>query len=167
MNKTLYIITGLPYAGKSTLTKKLVEKFNFTVTSVDKFLDTKDFKSDTMSQADWDLVYSEAYKELELYLRENKDVIFDGGSLKKSERETLREIAKKSNANSKLIYVSAPSEKIKERWLENQTTKERGHLEENSLNTAFDMFEEPTPDENPIVYTEGTDFNVWSKENIA
>jgi len=160
----LYIVTGLPYAGKTTLTNKLVERFGYEVVSVDEQIDQGNYIVEKMTQDDWNVVYSKAFDKLKRLLTESKTVIFDGGSLKRSERNTLREIAEGLNNESRLIYVKIPKREITQRWLKNQTTKERDHLEEQPLNFAFDLFEEPTDDEQPIIYNQNLDLDQWISE---
>ncbi len=159
-------MTGLPYSGKTTLTKALVNKFNFSVVSMDDIMDKRNLDSETMSQDDWNSVYSEAYYSLKDSLKEGKSVVVDCGNLPKHERETPRKIAESMNIPSKLIYVNTTKEEILRRWDENQKTNQRGHLEEDGLNFAFELFVEPTPDENPIIYNQTMDLDDWIKQNI-
>jgi len=163
----LYILTGLPYAGKTTLTNELVNRFGFSVVSVDEFIDEKGFEVEQMSQDDWGLVYSKTYERLKKYLTDGKTVILDIGNLKRSERETARRIAESMGVEHKLIYVNTPIEEVKKRREANQQTQERGHLEDATINRALSMFEEPTPDEKPTFYNQPVNLDSWIKENIA
>lgn len=167
MNKqTLYIITGLPYSGKTTLTNELVKRFHFTVASVDEVLEKGNYVVELMTQQDWDCVYSKAYTRLKRCLGGGKTTIFDGGSLKRSERETIRRIAESMNVTAKLIYVNTSKDEIRRRWLKNQKTKVRDHLGEKSMNFAFKLFEEPSSNENPILYYQKMDLGRWIEDNI-
>lgn len=163
---TLYVLCGIPYAGKSTLTKELVKRFGFKVTSMDEVMDEKHMDSETMTQEDWNEVYSEGYERLKKNLQEGSSTILDLGNLKRSERNTARAIAESLGAGSKLIYINTPVEEIMARRSRNQETRERGHLEEVSMKRALDMFQEPTEDENPIVYNQETNLDQWVKDNI-
>lgn len=166
MNQVLYIITGLPFAGKTTLTKELVKRFGFVVASVDEMLDRGNFVVEKMTYDDWGIVYSQAFDNLKSCLKDGKTVIFDGGSLKRSERETLKKIARSFGIISKLIYVNTTREEIFQRRLKIKKTKERDPLEDVTMNKALDMFEEPTSDENPILYNQKMDLDNWIKGNI-
>lgn len=167
MNKTtLYTMTGLPYSGKTTLTKELVNRFNFKVVSMDDVMDEKGYDPETMSQNNWNAVYSEGYEKLKQYLREGQSTILDLGNLKKSERQTAREIAESLGAKYKLIYINTPLEEIKRRRLLNQQTKERGHLEDATMERALNMWEESTPNEKPIIYNQQLNLEKWIKDNI-
>lgn len=165
-NQTLYIMTGLPYAGKTTLRKELIKRFGFNYISMDDVIDEKDFDVPKMTQDDWNYVYSEGYRKLKEALVEGKTVILDLGNLKLSERNTAKNIAKSLNIPFKLIYANTPKEEVLKRWRENQETKVRGHLEDESLKRAFDMFQEPTAVENPVIYNAQMNIENWIKDNI-
>lgn len=159
-------MTGLPYSGKSTLTKELVKRFDFSVVSMDDIMDEKGMNSATMVQEDWNTVYSEAYDNLKALLKEGKSVVVDCGNLPVHERTTPKNIAESLGVPSKLIYVNTTKEEILRRWKENQVTKQRGHLEEDGLNFAFKLFEEPTDAENPVLYNKSMDLDSWISTNI-
>ena len=92
MKLTLYNLTGLPYSGKSTLSKTLINQFDLQLVSVDNEIDKRNFEIDQMSQDDWNLVYSKAYEQIKSALQSEKSVLFDMGNLKRSERETAENI---------------------------------------------------------------------------
>lgn len=166
MKTKLYIMCGLPYSGKSTLTKKLVEKFNFSVASMDEVIDERGFEITEMAQEDWNYVYTQGYERLKNMLSEGKTVILDLGNLKRSERDTARRIAESMDILYKLIYVNTPIEEIRRRRLKNTETKERGHLEDISMERALNMFNEPKEDENPILYNSEMNLEKWIEANI-
>ncbi|MCB9823965.1 ATP-binding protein [Candidatus Nomurabacteria bacterium] len=167
MKPTLYILCGLPYCGKSTLTRELVKRHKFEVCSVDNQIDKYKMDTDEMTQDDWNLVYSEAYENLKKDLRAGKSVIFDMGHLKRSERNTARAIAKDCGVNHKLVYINTPKEEIEKRWEENETTKARGQLSRKGLDTAYGFWQEPQVDEDPILYNNKMDLNSWIKKYIT
>jgi len=167
MNKqVLYIMVGLPYSGKTTLTKELVNRFGFEVVSMDEEIDEENLDPTIMTQKDWDTVYSHGYKKLEKLLLEGKTVILDLGNLKRSERDTARAIADKVNVPSKLIYINIPVEEIKARRQKNEEIKERGQLAKKTLQRALDMWEEPSLDEKFVAYNQQMDLEDWIKTNI-
>ena len=117
---TLYIMVGRPFSGKTTLRKKLVKRFGFSVASVDWEIDNRGLKVSEMTQKDWDIVYSETYEKLKELLKEDKTVILDLGNLKKSERKVARGIAEEFGVPHKTIYIDTPLEEVKKRWAESQ-----------------------------------------------
>lgn len=161
--QTLYILTGLPYAGKTTLRNELVRRFGFASISIDEINDDKGRKVEAMAQSDWDTAYSNAYDQLKAFLGEGKSVVFDGGSLLFQERETQRLIAKDFGVPSVLVYVNTLQGTIMERRAVNSASKERGHVSDPVFEKAFGMWEEPTAAEHPIPYNQEMNFEEWIK----
>jgi len=166
MEQALYIITGLPFAGKTTLTNEIVKRFGFKVVSVDEMIDRGNFIVEKMSYDDWGIVYDHAFDKLKSLLEEGESVIFDGGSLKRSERESLKRVAESMDVVWKLIYVNTPKNEIIKRRARNLTTKKRDQLVDETMDKALDMFEEPMSDETPILYNSSMDLAEWVKTNI-
>ncbi len=164
---TLYIMTGLPYSGKTTLRKELVKRCGFQAVSVDQIMGEKDmWREGHPTQEDWNLAYSEAYKQIEEYLKEGKTVVFDCGNLPLHERENARKIAEKLGVKHKLVYVNTPKEEILRRRQQNEETKERGHLDQEMMDVALKMFHEPTASEQPLIYNHEMDLDRWINKNI-
>ena len=118
------------------------------------------------TQKDWDIAYKEAYNELEITLKKGENVIWDGGCLKSDEREFLRQVARKFSYSSVLIYINTPVDVILKRRKVNIKTKERGHLDRLEMKKALDMFEEPSLNENAIIYNSTCDLDLWICEKI-
>lgn len=163
----LYILTGRSFAGKSTLTKELVNRFGFSIASVDWNIDALNMDVATMTQGDWNLVYSKTYDRLKQLLQEGKTTVLDLGNLKKTERNTARSIANEIEVPYKLIYINTSEEDVRNRWKENQEKEDGRKMDEESFNRAQVMFEESTVDENPTIYNSEMDLDTWIKENIS
>lgn len=161
----LYILTGRSFSGKTTLRKGLVKRFGFSVVSVDLYIEKYKMHVPQMTQKDWDLVYFKAYEKLKKLLRERKTTIHDG-NLKRSERDIVRTIAKEFKTPYKLIHVKASEEEVRERWKRNQEIKDGRKMDEKSFNIAQEKFEEPTNDENPIIYTSEINLDKWVRKYI-
>ena len=163
----LYILCGLPYSGKTTLTKKLVELNGWQPVSVDAIMKRENmWRKGHPTQADWDFAYSEAYRQIEKYLTTGENVIFDCANLPKHERQNPKNIAAKLGYESKLIYLNISREEILNRRQANEISQERGQLDEGQMNEAFRLFEEPTTDEEPIIYDRRLDLTKWTKEKL-
>jgi predicted kinase len=163
---TLYIVTGLPYAGKSVLSRELVRRFGYGYASVDDEITSGGYDVTVMSQPDWDDVYTRAFAKLEGLLRSGRTTVFDGGSLRRSNRQSLRDTACACGAEALLIYVNTAPEVAAQRRVENLATRERAHLEAETIATALAMFEEPAPDEQPCIYNAAVDLDEWIDANI-
>ena len=163
---TLYQLCGIPFSGKSTLTRALVKRYGFHVSSVDAMIAKHDFHVASMNQEDWNLVYAEAYEDLKVALLSGKDSILDKGSLKRSERDTARRIAEECDANYVLIYINTRIEVIQKRRKENEISRIRGGLEDKYFQIALDQFVPPQEDESHTIFNDGLEIENWMKENF-
>jgi predicted kinase len=157
----LFIVTGLPYAGKSVLSRELVRRLGCGYASVDSEITAGDYDVTTMSQQDWNDVYARAYDRLEGLLRSGVSVVFDGASLARHNRRTLRKIAADCGAEAVLVYVNTSPAETAQRRLRNLSTRERAHLADETVRLAMSQFEEPGADEEPVVYHAGMDLEEW------
>lgn len=163
----LYIMTGLPYSGKTTLVKKLVKKIDCKVISTDEILKEKGFwKEKEPTQKDWEIAYVEAGEEVKKYLANGESVIFDESNLLSSQRDNLRKMAQYLGVNAKLIYVKIDKNEALKRWEENSKTKQKHQLTKEIIERACDIFEEPKEDEKMIVYNQEENIESWFKKNF-
>ncbi|MFA6602982.1 MAG: ATP-binding protein [Candidatus Shapirobacteria bacterium] len=166
-NNRLYFTTGLPYSGKTTLTRKLVERFGWEVASVDTIMERENmWREGHPTQDDWNQAYSEAYETIKTKLKAGKNVIFDCGNLPFKERQTARDIAESLGVEAKLIYIKVDEEELKRRRAKNAITKERGQLNDEEMELAWKLWDEVKEGEKPIIYTGNEDMETWIKENL-
>jgi predicted kinase len=121
----LIIICGLPGSGKTTLAKCLEEGLHAVRLSPDEWMDALSinlYDEETRARIE-SLQWSLAQKLLKLGLV----VIIEWGTWGRSERDTLREGARKLGAAVELHYLSAPPEilfeRIQRRNMENPPIK--------------------------------------------
>ena len=159
----LYILCGLPFSGKTTLQTELVKRFGFQAVSVDLIMDERDmWREGHPTQDDWNIGYSEAYRQVQDHLMAGETVIFDCANLRFHEREAARQIAERLGRPYRLIYVNTPREEILRRRQRNEETKERGPVDQEMMEAAQQMFDEPTESERPILYNYRTDMEEWA-----
>lgn len=170
MKQMHYLFTGYPFSGKSTLIKKLQERFGFEVLSIDEIKFEMGYKEVSDDDVP-DQVWSEAHKEIDrrliAYLKEGKIVLHDNAWMKREWRDGKRKIASGLGVETKIVFVDTPQDVVRERWLRNRQTKERHDVPDNIFEEGMLHFEVPTEDENVIVYTSETDFETWVHENFS
>jgi predicted kinase len=164
MKQMHYLFTGYPFSGKSTLIRKLQERFGFEVLSIDEIKFEMGYK-EVIDDDVPDKVWSEAHKEIDrrlvAYLKEGKTVLNDNAWMKKEWRDGKRRIASDLGIETKIIFTDTPEDIVRERWQKNRQTKERHDVPDNIFEEGFLYFEKPKEDENVIVYSPETDFDTW------
>jgi predicted kinase len=158
MKPTLYLMLGYPGAGKTT-----VASFISKITDAAHLWADKErvhrFGNPNYSHEENLKLYGELNKVAEQLLKEGKSVVFDTNFSFRRDRDRLRHIAHKSNADCKLIWVQTPRVIAKTRATEDahsQETRLLGNIPEEDFERMSDNLEEPLPDEQAIII-EGID----------
>ncbi len=170
MTAKLYIFCGIPFSGKSTLTKEIAKRKGFTRIDLDevKFdLYGKDITDQNLQQKDWDSIYQEMYKRIEKALQEGKTVIHDTGNFTKSERNLVRQIADRLDVPTTTVFVDTSKEVAKERLIANRTTNRRFNVTDTEFEEAVAEMEVPDESEHAIVYKSGTPVDSWIAEKMT
>jgi len=164
----LYIMCGFPFAGKSTLSKRIAEVKGFTRIDLDevKVELVGNAKEEDITQTQWDEVYKNMYAQIESTLKEGKTVIQDAGNFTRYERGLVKAIADKLNLESTTIFVDTPLEVARSRWMGNKASKERFDINVTSFEGAVAEMEIPDEHEHHLVYHEGELIDTWISENL-
>lgn len=152
--RTLFILCGFPYAGKSYVATQVQTKTDITFVSIDDIFHARgfDWNSNTLPDAStWEKIFSESYEQTKKALTAGMNVMYDSTNQTKVSRDKLREVAKSVGANTKVIYIKSPVEIVWKRWEENQKNLTRPVVSKELVQQTIDMFEEPTEDESVIV----------------
>jgi len=159
--KTLYIMCGVGFSGKSTLSKMIAEHLHATLVSQDGmfFEKEKELNLNVDSEEQWKMLLGMCRDKIKEELGKGNSVVFDDTSLRFSHREKLRNIAKEADAESKVVFLDTPIEIQKQRQEHNKNTKERHDVKQEYLDQTIAELEVPTLDENVIVVKPGYDFD--------
>ncbi|MBI2442304.1 MAG: ATP-binding protein [Candidatus Levybacteria bacterium] len=166
---TFYIFCGLPFAGKTVLTKKLIDKLGFVPVNIDDIKFARGFEGvsdDDVSDEDWQKIYQKSCDISHKCLNEGKSVLYDSSNLTRAIRDDIRKNMAKCNFSIKVLWLDIPFDIVKERYQKNKIKKERFDIPNNIFQEAIDTYEPPTEDENMILYTQDMDFDTWIKKNF-
>jgi len=152
--KTLYILCGLPYSGKTYLALKIIEKVSCVYISIDHIL--KDFGYDWDSnnlpnEQGWKKVFDISYQKSQEALKNGLNVLYDSTNHTRISRDILRKVAYDVGANAKVIYVTTSVEIVWKRWEENSIKKDRSIVDKKLIEMTIKSFEAPTEDENLFI----------------
>lgn len=150
----LYILCGLPFAGKTTLAKALVRELGLSRVSIDDLNTERGIWDDEkgLSPEEWTNIYNEAYRRIDALLSQGKSVVDDNANFTREQRDRLRAIAVKHDVPTTVIYVTTPLAEVRRRWQENRQTRVRSDVRDDDFAQVVDSFEAPTDDEDVVCY---------------
>ncbi len=140
----LYLLCGLPGAGKTTRAWQIIENVKAVHLSPDEWIVALG-----VSLVDYEFRFKLQDRMLEhagRILRCGASVVVEFGSWARSERESIRQVAVDAGAQTELHFVDAPLDELVRR------VRARGGPDAESLASdvligSSDGFERPTPDE--------------------
>jgi len=150
---------GVAFSGKSTLAKKIAEYKKAVLVSQDKiwFIKEAELHLDWDSDEDWEKVQQISRVEVKETLMKGNSVVYDDISLKYTDRELLRNLAKECGAEAVLVYLDTPRSVQQERQSKNLETKERHDVPDHIIDWGLEELEVPTEDEHAVVFKPDSD----------
>jgi len=152
--KTLFILCGFPYSGKSYVVNHIKSRTDIRVVSIDDIFKAKGFDWNTNKlpdSAEWQQIFDESCAMVKTALTRDTNVLFDSTNQTLESRNKLRQVADSIGFNTYVLYIKTPIETVWQRWEENKENPTRSVVSKELVHMTIDMFEEPTEDENVIV----------------
>jgi predicted kinase len=146
----LYILTGLPFSGKSTLAKQLAEALQIPVLSYDHdiYAHYKDtVPAGTSKAEEFELIQAIAHEHLRALLERGESVIYDDLNLEESDRQKVQAVGQACHVRSVLIYANTPLDVIQQRREASITATGRGGISEGTMQLDISLFQPPRPEE--------------------
>jgi len=152
--KTLYILCGMPYSGKTYIAEKILRYTQCKYISIDEIFAAHGYdwsRNKLPDEAAWKGIFGIASSRTRMALEDSLNVLYDSTNHTRQSRDDLRKIAGESGADAAVIYVDAPVPKVYERWEENRSGKTRPVIDKELLDTTIRAFEPPGKDEKVII----------------
>ena len=147
----LYIMCGLPFAGKSTVARALASRENAAIVELDQINAASGLGTKAITPEQWSGSYAEAYSRLRGLLAAGIPAIFDATNFTRAQRDELRQIASEARAEATVVYVPIARLDAERRWIENRRTGVRPDVRDEDFALVADNFEPPDEDEAALV----------------
>lgn len=170
VNQLQYILVGLPFSGKTTLSKAISEKLEIPRVNLDEVKFEMGFEGvsdDDMTHAQWKEIFDETDRKVVEHLKQGKSVLHETSWTKRWKRDRARKLATDLGIDSVAIYVKVTKEVAKERWLKNREKQQRFDLPEDVFDEAVKEFEIPTEEENLLIYDQTLPIDEWISRFIS
>ncbi|WP_392531848.1 AAA family ATPase [Nostoc sp. C117] len=166
--KTLYLLCGLAFSGKSTLAKAMVDYLNCGYVSLDDI--NKDrglgFGGDGIPVEEWENTHQIAIGILDNLMQLEQDIILDDTNCFRWLRDRFREVAKRHNYGTKVIYFDVPLEEIYIRMQMNEQTKKRQGIKKEIFAELIQHFQPPEIDENILLFNNEYTIKDWLETQL-
>jgi len=170
MKAKLILMCGYPYSGKTFLSKRIAENFNYTRIDIDDIVRENGFRSfddPEISYKKMSRMFDQYYERMSINLKKGINVISDTSNPSKERRLFLKQLATNNECDSFVIYVATPKDLILKRWQKNRLTRSRMQISYETLMNAFDEMETPDKDEKIMVFDGSTTIDEWLKSNSS
>lgn len=166
----VYIMCGLPFSGKTILSKRIASFDHATRVSFDELwveLEHADANFPGPGVRGWEYVCQKAEDEIERLVQEGNDVVYDNLNIRKEHRDRIRAIASQYNAAAVVVYLNASVDEVRKREAQNKLNLARHSVQSENFKNAVDQFEAMQEDEYFLVYNSKTPVDFWLSEFVT
>jgi predicted kinase len=163
------MLCGLPFAGKSTLARRLAERFGWAHLEIDAIMRERGigFNGEEIHRSAWSAAYREGYRRLALLLDEGRSVVYDATNFRRLQRDQVRRIAAKGGATTRLIYVQTPEGEAQRRRQRNRVERLRVDVRDEDFAEVRDRWQPLDADEDALVYDGSSPIDQWIAQTFA
>ncbi len=159
-------MSGLPFSGKTTLSKKIADVLGIKRVSFDEVWADTPIIPGKNGVEKWQYISQKCEDIINTELKNNRSIIYDNLGDNPTNRNKMRDLAKIANADLKIIYINISKDEIIKRRQENLKTGDRHQVSDNNFTNALNNFKIPTSLENPTIYDPNQDIEEWIKTNF-
>ena len=161
--KTLYLLCGLAFSGKSTLAKAIVDYLNCASVSLDDINKERGlgFGGDGISVEEWENTHQIVIGILDNLMQLEQDIVLDDTNCFRWLRDRFREVVKRHNYETKVIYLDVPLEEIYIRMQMNEQTKKRQGIKKEIFAEPMQNFQHHEVDENILLFQNECTIKDW------
>lgn len=161
----LFVLCGLPFAGKSTLARMLEERFGLVRIEIDASLVPG--SNGEFGERQWRIAVQRSFRALHLALNRGDSVVWDSASLTRLQRGRIRATGERYGAEIALIHVATPETERRRRKTANLDSRNRLDVPDKDFEEAQRAFEPPTDDERALIFDGIEPMDEWNDREIA
>ena len=165
----LVIVSGLSFAGKSTLAHALAQRLGYAEVDVDHTkiaLHGPDVRDATLTRAEWDHIYAETDRHILDHLTSGTSVIDASRNFTRAERDHLRTLLAAQGYDTVLIHVTTSEAIARQRWQANRMNPSRRDVTDADFDDIIRAMEPPNDDEQPLRFHSDHDVGTWVEANM-
>jgi predicted kinase len=159
----LFVMCGLPFAGKSTLAAALGRSLHVRIIRMDAINTARGvgLNGAPISPEQWEETYAKTYRQLAGALAAGMSLIYDAANFTKRERDEVRSIASRSATPVTVIYVPILPHEARVRLLANRAEGVRHDVRDEDFALVLRCFEPPDAEPDVVVYDPTIPLKTW------
>ena len=159
----LYVVFGIPFAGKSTIVRELVRQRGCRKIDIDAINTARGvgIAGAALTPDDWEISFASARAQLDDALAARASVAYDGHVWSRAQREDFRALAAAAGADITFIYLDVPESIARERWQANRQTAHRHDVPDDLFTQAVKLMEQPGETERVLRYDGVAPVEAW------
>jgi predicted kinase len=159
----LYIVFGIPFSGKSTVTRELVRQRGCRAIDIDAINTARGvgIAGAAIMPEDWEISFASAGAQLDDALAAGESVAYDGHVWSRVQRDDFRALASAADADITFIYLDVPESVARERRLANRRTAQRFDVPDDLFAQAIALMEPPDEEEEVMRYDGSEPAAAW------
>jgi predicted kinase len=148
----LYILCGLPFAGKTTLARRLAEILGAELVSLDAINAERGLGLDGrgVPPSEWAASYAEADRRISQALSVGRSVVSDAAHFTRAERDRARTIARRYSIETCVLYLPISASEAQQRLFANRGGRSRPDVRDADFWLVVTHFE-PPDDESDVL----------------
>lgn len=165
----LYLFTGISFAGKSVLARRLAAHLGVPRVDPDEISHRLGLglSGEFLSDAQWAEIHAMAEGEACAHLRSGTSVVYDTTAFTRAQRDALRALAAGCGATTRLVFVDTPRDVAWQRWQANEHTHQRARVHPDDFAMVADRFEPPGDGEDAWRFTPEDEVERWIVARFA
>ena len=165
----LYILCGLPFAGKTTLAREIVQRFGYTCIEPDAMHHERGHGADGTAIPGhvWGETYAESYRWVDQLLAQGQAVVYDAPNFTRAMRDELRCIAERHGVGVQVIYLDVPEHVVRTRWQANRLAPWRHDVPDEDFAIVTGHFQPPGDDEAAVHYNQHLPLDEWLHQTLG
>ena len=167
--RTLYLLCGLSFSGKSTLARALLASRALGYISLDAINHERGvgFGGDGIPVEEWERTHDVARERLATLAASGQDVLLDDTCCFRWLRDRWRAQARELGYRTQLIYLDTPREELERRRARNEQSQERRGIQDAIFLEHVSSFEPPMADEPTLRFTPRDEPSSWIKTHLG
>ncbi|BAU12953.1 shikimate kinase [Leptolyngbya sp. NIES-3755] len=160
--KTLYLMCGMPFSGKTTLAKSICQALQCSYISLDEINEARSlFGGEGIPIEEWEKTHAIANEQLRQWMPSGADIVLDDTSCFRWLRDRYRNLAEQYHYRMIVIYLDLSIDEIRSRLQQNEMIQTRLGVKAEIINEMWNTFEPPRSDEVTILYTPDQNIDQW------